>query len=42
MTKDIEKKQDRRHFLKMTTIGTVSLAAGGLIPAYDGMSVVLK
>ena len=31
MTKDIEKKTDRRHFLKVTSIGTVSLAAGGLL-----------
>jgi phosphoribosyl 1,2-cyclic phosphodiesterase len=31
MTKDIEKKPGRRHFLKVTSIGTVSLAAGGLL-----------
>jgi|DEB0MinimDraft_6_1074348.scaffolds.fasta_scaffold17354_3 phosphoribosyl 1,2-cyclic phosphate phosphodiesterase len=30
MTKNIEKKTDRRRFLKATSIGTASLAAGGL------------
>lgn len=37
MTKNIEKKTDRRHFLKLSSIGTVSLAAGGLLgSAYAG------
>jgi len=37
MTKDIEKKTDRRHFLKVTAIGIVSCAAGGLLgPTYAG------
>lgn len=31
MTKDIEKKTDRRHFLKVSFIGIVSFAAGGLL-----------
>ena len=31
MTKDIEKKSDRRHFLKVSSIGTASLAAGSLL-----------
>ena len=29
--KDIEEKPGRRHFLKVSSIGTVSLAAGGLL-----------
>ncbi len=31
MMKDIEEKPGRRHFLKVTSIGTLSLAAGGLL-----------
>lgn len=35
--KEIENKSDRRHFLKLSSIGTVSLAAGGLLgSAYAG------
>lgn len=31
MTQNTEKKTDRRHFLKVSSIGTASLAAGGLL-----------
>ena len=36
MTKDMEKEPSRREFLKVTSIGAVSLATGGLLGSASG------